>query len=420
MTEKNYPYPDHLRVMMSDPILKEMTTCRTQLLNIMPFIGVMITKLDMEETTTCKTAATDGKKLYWNRKFIEGLTRKQRIFLLAHEVLHIVYNHVGNRSKREKAIWNMACDYNVNYTLIKEGIGEPPAGILYDDKYTDQMSVFEIYDLLIKNAVKVKVTLDEHLDLEEEESDKKDDDKNKEDGGGGKSCSVWVMGEDGPPKLTKEQLDKLKDEIKSSIISAAQQTGAGNLPAGISKALNQLVNPKLDWRSMLDSYIRSALRDDYSYQNMSRRSWGAGGAIFPGLKFTEKVEIFAAIDASGSTTKEMVTDFVSELTGIVGEFYDYKIDLICFDTKVYNHVVITPDNVEDLYDYRVRGDGGTLFECIFAYMREEGIEPARLVVLTDGEPNLTWGDENYCDTIFIIHTNDHIEAPYGLTAHYSH
>jgi hypothetical protein len=59
-----------------------------------------------------------------------------------------------------------------------------------------------------------------------------------------------------------------------------------------------------------------------------------------------------------------------------------------------------------------------MFEAVYEYMKRESLEPERLVFLTDGLPNAGWGDPNYADTIFIIHSNAHIVAPFGLTAHY--
>ena len=53
-------------------------------------------------------------------------------------------------------------------------------------------------------------------------------------------------------------------------------------------------------------------------------------------------------------------------------------------------------------------------------MKEEGIEPKKFIMFTDGWPFNTWGDEHYCDTIFLINNpyERNIEAPWGLTVHY--
>ena len=63
------------------------------------------------------------------------------------------------------------------------------------------------------------------------------------------------------------------------------------------------------------------------------------------------------------------------------------------------------------------GDGRLWLWDIFNDNRE-GIEPKRFIMFTDGYPCGSWGDENYCETLFIIHGNDSIIAPFGQTAYY--
>ncbi len=325
------------------------------------------------------------------------------------------------------------CDYTINYAIVREKIGQMPEEGLYDEKYTDEMTADEIYELLKKNSVTIKLPLDDHLELGNDDEDRKkqtqkgkskdgdqggDGEPEEGDGeGNGEEVSVTVVGKDGPPKLTEEDLQKIRNELKAAIIQTAQQVGAGSVPLGVRRMIQELTEPKLDWRTLLDAHVRSAMKDDYTYQRLSRRTWGIK-AILPAQNFMDRVEVFCAIDASGSTTQEMVTDFLSETMGICTSFRDYRVDILCFDTECYNHVVITPENVDDIYNYEIKGNGGTLFECVYEYMKANGIEPHRLIFLTDGLPNSGWGDPDYADTLFIIHSNPHITAPFGISCAY--
>jgi predicted metal-dependent peptidase len=414
---------------MSDPVYKDIVTARVKLLLEKPFFGNLSTRLIAVEAPWCRTAAVDGRHLYYNREFIKGLSRPELLFLIGHEVLHCVLDHLGRRGQRDPKIWNMATDYLINFILVHEKVGSMPQMGLYDQKYTDAMSAYEIYDLLKKNSVTIKLPLDDHLELGndsgdgdgdgENEGGEKDDKKGKAKPGGSggqKQTEVTVMGKDGPPKLTEEDLQKIRNELKAAIIQTAQQC-AGNVPLGVKRLISELVEPKLDWRSMLDAHIRSAVKDDYTFQRLSRRTWGTG-AIMPAQQYMDRVEVFCAIDASGSTTQEMVTDFLSETKGIMETFRDFKVTVLCFDTQTYNIVDFTPENLDEVYNYNIQGGGGTLFECVYEYLKREGIEPNRLVFFTDGYPNSTWGDPDYADTIFVIHGNEHIQAPYGISCHY--
>ena len=86
----------------------------------------------------------------------------------------------------------------------------------------------------------------------------------------------------------------------------------------------------------------------------------------------------------------------------MSQYNDFNIHLFCFDTSVHNPVKITADTANDLLTYELVGGGGTDFDCCFNYMREEGIVPKKFIMFTDGYPWGSWGDETYCDTLFIV------------------
>jgi len=132
----------------------------------------------------------------------------------------------------------------------------------------------------------------------------------------------------------------------------------------------------------------------------------------------EHLDVCIAIDMSGSISESMAQDFLSEVKGMMDMYTTYSIHVFCFDTEVYNPVTFTDDSGDDIYEYEPQGGGGTDFDCAFRYMKDNDINPKQFVMFTDGYPFGSWGDENYCDTIFIVHGNDQIEAPFGITAHY--
>ena len=335
--------------------------------------------------------------------------------MFGHEVLHCVYDHLGRREDRDPIIWNVANDYVVNGTLVNEKIGDLITTVpcLYDPQY-DGMVSEEIYNALMANIKELNVsdlgTLDEHLDLNEEKGKKASPSSNNGEDD---------VGVNGPPKYSKEEMKKIKDELKNAMIQAAQSAGAGNVPAGIERMIKDLTEPKMSWREMLDMQIQSVFKNDYSWLRPSRKGWDLD-AIMPSMTYDDKVEVSIGMDASGSMTDPMLRDILSEVKGIMEQFADYSIDLWTFDTKVYNHVKITPETV-DLFDtYEVEGGGGTDFDVNWQYMVENEITPAKFIMFTDGYPWKSWGDEDYCDTLFVIHgdLNRKIEAPFGLTVYY--
>ncbi len=408
---------------MSDPIAQNIARARILLLLQNPFFGNMALHLkpiltDGDKDSWCHTAATDGRRLYMSRTFCANLSPAELLFVVAHEVLHVVYSTIGRRGGRDPKIYNMASDYVINYTLVKNRIGEMPPIGLYDEKYNDTMTSEEIYDLLIKNNVTVKAPLDQHIDGDGG-ADGNTSGTGKE---GGKMMTVTVGGANGPPKLSREELDDIEIEVRGNVIQAAMAAMAsdnpGCIPAGVRRMISELNDPKMDWRAMLDCHLRSAQKDNFTFMKLSRRQV-SGGFMFPAQDDMDIVEVDVCADTSGSMTADMLRDILSEVRGIMVTFGDFKLRVWTFDTKVYNVKEFTPQNIDEIHEYEMVGGGGTSFECNWEFMKENGIEPHRLLCFTDGFPNNTWGDPDYCETIFIIHGNDTIVAPFGVTAYYS-
>jgi predicted metal-dependent peptidase len=270
----------------------------------------------------------------------------------------------------------------------------------------------EIYDELYENAEKVDMDdlLDKMIDEHLEGDENNESGQGKDGNGDGEG--------NGPSTLTKEDKEEIKNEIKEAMMQASQAAGAGNTPAGVARMINDLTNPKMDWKELLRQSLESTIKTDFSWMKTSRRGWHID-AILPGMTPGEEVDIVVAIDTSGSISDKMLNNFLSEVQGIMDCFTEFKIHLFAFDTEVHNPQTFTSDNLDDITEYGIMGHGGTDFECVFKYLVKEGIEPERLVMFTDMYPwGDEWGDENYCDTLFIAHDTTTIEAPYGTTAYY--
>ena len=390
-------------------VREKIVGARIALLLKAPFFGNLATRLKIENADDwCPTAATDGRKLYYNSEFLKKMPAKQLEFLIGHEVLHCVYDHMGRRGERNPQLWNIADDYCVNQDLLDQRIGERiPVG-LYEPKYRG-WSAEEVYDDLEKNADKIDIDdlvdklLDEHLDGDGEDGEGKDGDEKKD----GK----------GRPKLSEEERKQIRDEIKEAVMSAAQTVGAGNLPSGVKRLIKDLTAPQLNWRELLQQQIVSTIRSDYTWSRVSRKGWDID-AVLPGNDVEREIDICVAIDTSGSMSDNMLKDILSEVKGIMESYNSFKLHLWSFDTEVYNATVFTQENLDEIMEWEVGGGGGTIFEANWEYMKEQDIAPKKFVMFTDGYPGMGWGDENYCDTLFIIHGSTTIEAPFGLTAYY--
>ena len=392
-----------------DREVREMlVTARVGMLLRASFFGNLATRLKLVNADEwCATAATDGRNFYYNTRFIKMLKPKEIEFLFGHEVLHCVYDHFGRRGERDSQLWNIANDYCVNGDLKKHRVGEFITSVpcLYDSKFEGKSSE-EIYDILYENAEKISIddlldrVLDEHMDGDGQTGSGEQDSKGK-----------------GRPQLSEEERQKIKDEIKEAMLSAAQTCDAGNLPAGVKRLIQQLTEPKMNWRELLRMQLESTIKSDYTWLRSSRKGWHVD-AVMPGMKTTDAIDIAIAIDLSGSISDAQGKDFLAEVKAIMESFDSYRIHVMCFDTDIYNPQQFDSENLDDITDYELKGGGGTDFECIFNYLKAQDIEPKKLVVFTDGYPFGSWGDENYCDTLWIIHGNKAPEPPFGVWAAY--
>ena len=399
---------------------ERLVTARIGLLLRHSFFGNLATRMKLVNADEwCGTAATDGQKFYYNSRFIMMLKPKEVEFLVGHEVLHVVYDHMGRRGNRDPQIWNIADDYAVNADLKRHKVGQfiTTVGCLYEQKY-DGKPAEEIYDDLMKNVTKISIEdlidqmLDDHMD-----GDDGDDGDGDGDGEGDKEGKDKRPGKGKRPQLSQEEKDRIRQEVKQAIISAAQSAEAGTLPKGVERLIRDTTNPVMPWRELIQTNLTSCIRTDYSWARPSRRSWHMD-AIMPGMTPGEEIDVVVSLDMSGSISNKQAQAFLSEVGGMMDSFDGYKVHIFCFDTKTYNPQDFSSENMDLIENYEPMGGGGTDFDCIFDYLKENAIEPNRLIVFTDGYPCGSWGDADYCDTTWIIHGDPDPHPPFGTFALY--
>jgi predicted metal-dependent peptidase len=441
------------------------------------FLGNLALRLKLVDATEwCPTAATDFKNLYYNRDLIDRCTLAETKFIIAHEVMHCVYDHFNRRNGRDPRLYNCAGDYVINLELKDLGIGEFPSnqtlldpkwveklkeenpqgykrfkkefggkedeiGILVDEKYRGKSSE-EVYDMLREEMDQQQQQSCQSCGGSgEQENDETGESEPCDDcGGSGKQGGYGgPMGHDmhidpqvgsgdedeegkGPESMSQEEYDRLSDDMKKAIMDAAKvaesaRGGAGRIPGGVKRLIEEWTDSTVNWRDYLNNVIQSTLKSDYTWQRQSRKSM-AGGYYLPAMDNDDMVSVDMGIDTSGSMTSEMLKDILGEVKGIMEQFADFRLRVWCFDTRTYKIWEFGPDTLDDIYEFQLEGGGGTLFECNWEMMREEEIMPDQLIICTDGYPCGSWGEEDYCETVFLVHGHKDIVAPFGITVHH--
>ncbi|TVQ49259.1 MAG: hypothetical protein EA365_00515 [Gloeocapsa sp. DLM2.Bin57] len=331
------------------------TISRLRIRTKSPFFATLSLFAEFKPTFNLDTAATDGKVVFYNPDFLANLPPNQQDGLIVHELLHAALLHNIRRKEREPRLWNIAADIVVNGLIVQDTSYElPPGGIRYPEWETK--SVEEIYELLLQQGDQCKFELS-MSDL---------------------LASSQVN--NAPESISTQQQKDLKAYWNDALQQAAviaRTTNQGKLPAGIERQLGELAQAQIDWRTYLWRYLVQTPTD---FQGFDRRFIGQG--LYLEMLLGESVQVFVAIDTSGSISNEQMKSFYSELLGILGSYPHLNCQLYYADAAIYGPYQLKPNN--DLP--KPRGGGGTSFIPFFTAVekhRDVSLEGV-CVYLTDG------------------------------------
>lgn len=409
----------------SSHILDRIYAARLHLLKHQPFYSTIALNISYKEDASMPTAAVDGRHMFYNKHFINALDDSELVFLICHEIMHLVLRHLTRCGRRNHTLYNKAADYVINYILVRDGIGKfPSIGGLYDTRFAD-MYTEEVYAILEEEQKNSGggsggSNFDEHIIIQQSGSG------NQNSGSGDSGEDDQNSGGSRTVTMTEEEITELEADILSTVLEGmkAQRTsGAGKVPGEMERLIDELTTPRVNWRDILPDMANGQVKSNYSRRKPNRRfSTAQYGVCIPTLIAEDHVEFTLVIDTSGSISVDMLRDFVSEVYGVVEVYSSFTIHIWCFDTKVYNHQVFTHENAEEILSYEIKGGGGTDFMANWVYMHEIDHTPRNLIMLTDGLPWDAWGEEDYCETTFIIHDknviNRRVQAPFGQTVYF--
>ena len=107
----------------------DIDSIKRKLLIKYPTFGSVIANLEFKASKDIATAGTDGKVLLYNPKFLGGLSEKQQIFIFAHEICHVAFEHIFRSEGKDKRLWNIATDSVINALLKQDGLPIVEGGV---------------------------------------------------------------------------------------------------------------------------------------------------------------------------------------------------------------------------------------------------------------------------------------------------
>ena len=322
---------------------------KIQLMSKSVFLSTICLRLKHKITTIIPTAATDGLNILYNPDFIKDMPTEELTGLMAHEVWHVAYQHLTRLGGRDKVLWNVAGDYVINYMLVKADFRLPKEG-LYDEQYAN-MTTEKVYDLIYDSS---KDYSDFAPDLLES----------------GEGTGDAIGGKELTAQLTSIIVQA---QTQSMMANKAQ----GEIPGEISRMIDNLINPKLDWRQLLSRYLSDRTNTDYSWRRPNKRYMP--NHYLPSLYSETIGNVVIAIDTSGSVTDEEIKELLTEVESIRETYHPKTLTIIDCDYKI--HAVHEINDYTDILSLPFTGGGGTAIEPVINYCNTN--PPAVLIYFTD-------------------------------------
>lgn len=344
------------------------------------FFATLAMRLKYSPCWDIDTAATDGRRLLYNPDFMLTLSEEEVLGVLAHEVLHCTNNHMTRREGREAKLWNVACDLAINSILTDAKFKLPAAGCFPGKgqfaKYPEGLAAEEYYSLLQRDDF---------------------DPGDGEDFGG---CGGIIDAD-------ADEAKEIEGDWKVATLQAAQVAKQkGSLPAGLSRIVDEIANPKVPWRDVLREFVRAFARNDYSWSAPNRR-FVHQGIYLPSLRSEELGEIMLAVDTSGSIDTDLLKRFAAEMQGIL-DAYSCTLTIVYCDCQI-QHVQHWSSTDGQLV-IEAKGGGGTSHEPLWEWAAEQGYQPVACVCLTDMYTD--FGKDPGFPVLWAA-TGDKDDAPFG-------
>ena len=341
------------------------------------------------------TARTNGRDVTYGREFVDSLIDERMLaFLIVHEAMHKAYRHMTtwkHLAKENFKLTNMAADYVINLQIVDMD----PAGHmvlmprdengkmigLLDDRFRG-MDTKQVYDILKDE----QETGGGGGDGESQGSKPGQDDGqstsrgNSQQPNGSMDDHDW----DGAQSMSEEEQEVLNQEIDHGLREGVILAGKmkGNVPRGI----NEVLHPRVNWREALRDFVKVNTKgsDITTWRRPNRRFLGCD-IIMPSLLGQKAETIVLGTDTSGSIFGPIQGRFLGEMANVCEEVAPETVEILYWDSHVASRETYRGSEVATMVNStKPRGGGGTVPDCVPAFIQEHRIQPQCVIMLTDG------------------------------------
>ena len=406
-----------------------------------PFFGSVVANVNYKENKKISTAGTDGQTIYYNPDFLKKLKPDEQIFIFAHEVCHIAFDHIRRSENKNPKVWNMATDGVINQFLIRDGLKLVEGGV--DIAEAINYDAEQLYDKLLKEKQQSQSqngqgnqqnsSSEQGQGQSSSEDSQKQNEKDSQGQGTSSSESdsskeqnhdvghdTHSMWKDAVKKQKeaeskdkkesqsavqktveqKQQEEKLQQEIdkiskmgeqsvfnknleekKKELEALKQVLSKQAMGAGTSTDREQrIINDIGKSKPIIDwrYVLREAIQYDIDWSY--KNAYVEDGVVNANLEEQPMPETEIVLDTSGSINELLLKNFLRECKNILQHS---KVKVGCFDTEFYGfHEVRTEEDIENMI---FEGGGGTDFNvAVRAFTRR--VE--NKIIFTDGNAKM--------------------------------
>ncbi len=358
-----------------------------------------VTKIRTESIPTAGVLAKEGDvKMWWNPKFLAGLTADEIKGLLKHECYHLVFEHTTTRRHDPHKVWNYAADLAIN-SLIPEN--ELPKGGLIPGKAFDELTEehkenmgeerirrYEALSALIASFPKEEAA-EWYFSRLMDNEDAKDAIENKpvegEEGDGegqGPAIPGTTDDHEGWDDLSEEERELVKGKVRQAVEDAVKECDKkgqwGSVGAETRGKIREMISKEVPWQSILRNFVGMSRRAN-RHSNVRRLNRKYTG-IHPGVQrgYTSSIAVY--IDQSGSVSENELELLFGELRNLAKQT-----EFVCFhfDSDVDEKSEMTWRKGKTPSTHRTRC-GGTCFKSVTDHANKNKSRFDGYLILTDG------------------------------------
>ncbi|MGN0703132.1 MAG: VWA-like domain-containing protein [Lentihominibacter sp.] len=389
-------------------MIYDITALKRKVIALYPFFGSVAAEIEYQETEAVKSIKSDGRNIFYNPKYMSGISADAQVFLLAHELCHIAFEHTARGKGKDPMIWETATDAIINQMLKRDGLKIIPGGIDYPEAI--DYDAEEYYEILLREKLDMELLFgklegkenpaggdsgqspgDDNSGSENDENDDSENDSEDNDD----ETLLELLPED-------ENSDDDDSEDDDRALIESKESKAGNAVNRDERTVDEIgsSSPLIDWRLILLDTINYGV--DWSYTNAVLED----GIVRPVLEEIPVPETEIVLDTSWSVDEELLRNFLRECKNILSFS---KMKAGCFDTVFYGfHDIRTEKDIEEM---PFQGGGGTDFNVAAEAFT---LRVDNRIIFTDGQAPMP---DKYLKAIWVVYGDETIEPAGGTVIH---